>query len=131
MVGPVARARPHQRRYAREMRRRPTWAEFRLWQALKGSQLGVKFRRQHPIGPYIVDFVCLPERVIVEADGRSHDDGGVDDAIARDRHLRERGFAVLHNDDAVITHALDDALSLICAVLADPEAQWDSGPSRD
>ena len=113
------------------MRRNPTWAEFRLWQALKGKALGVQFRRQHPIGPYVVDFACLSRRVVVEADGTTHDDIDVEYAVARDRYLRERGFAVLHIDDHVINHALDDALGMIRAVLDDPNAQWRSGPSRE
>ncbi len=127
----MARARPNQLKYAREMRKGPTWSEFRLWQALRRKQLGVRFRRQHPIGPYIVDFVCLAERVIIEADGLSHHDGDADYAAARDRYLRERGFAVLHIEDSVINHALGDALAMIRAVLKDPEAQWCSEPPHE
>ena len=45
--------------YARQNRRQATEAENALWQALRSSQLGVRFRRQHAIGPYIVDFICI------------------------------------------------------------------------
>lgn len=84
-----------------------------MWQALKGKALGVKFRRQHPIGPYIVDFVCLSHGLVVEADGVTHDDIDVGYAAARDRFLRSRGFTVLRIDDHLINHALEDALAMI------------------
>ena len=84
---------PHwQRRFCRIMRRDQTDAEGLLWWAIRSRELSVRFRRQHPVGPYIVDFVCLSERLIVEVDGEHHteaDDG------ARDRDLRRRGFRVL------------------------------------
>jgi very-short-patch-repair endonuclease len=58
---------------ARELRNNSTDAERRLWQKLKRRQIaGVKFRRQQPIGPYIVDFVCFERRVAVEVDGGQH-----------------------------------------------------------
>ena len=58
---------------ARELRKNPTEAEQRLWQQLKRRQIAsVKFRRQQPIRPFIVDFVCFERRVIVEVDGGQH-----------------------------------------------------------
>jgi adenine-specific DNA-methyltransferase len=60
-------------RKARTLRKRPTDAESALWRQLRLRQIdGYKFRRQHPIGPYIVDFVCLEKKVIVEVDGGQH-----------------------------------------------------------
>jgi very-short-patch-repair endonuclease len=59
--------------HAREMRRQPTEPERRLWQRLRGKRLGgYKFRRQQPLGAYIVDFYCHEARLIVEVDGDSH-----------------------------------------------------------
>jgi leucyl-tRNA synthetase len=58
---------------AKEMRANPTDAEAALWAELKGKKLGVKFRQQHLIGDYIVDFVCLDKKLIVEVDGKIHD----------------------------------------------------------
>ncbi|MCB0398804.1 MAG: leucine--tRNA ligase [Winogradskyella sp.] len=58
---------------AKEMRANPTDAEAALWAQLKGKKLGVKFRQQHLIGDYIVDFVCLDKKLIVEVDGKIHD----------------------------------------------------------
>jgi adenine-specific DNA-methyltransferase len=60
-------------RQARTLRKRPTDAERALWRQVRWRQIdGYKFRRQHPIGPYIVDFVCLERNVIVEVDGGQH-----------------------------------------------------------
>ncbi|MGC9237589.1 MAG: endonuclease domain-containing protein, partial [Thiomonas sp.] len=57
---------------ARELRRNLTEAERLLWNRLRNQQLGVKFRRQAPIGPYIVDFLCPQARLIIELDGGQH-----------------------------------------------------------
>ena len=58
---------------ARDLRKNMTDAERRLWSRLRGEQLGsFKFRRQAPIGQFIVDFVCFERKVIVELDGRQH-----------------------------------------------------------
>ena len=79
---------------ARELRRDMTLAERRLWSILKGRQLdGHRFRRQCPLGPYIVDFACLEAGVLIEVDGGQHM-GSQTDAI-RDRYLRSRSFHVL------------------------------------
>lgn len=60
---------------ARGMRKEPSQAERALWSILRDRKLmGAKFRRQHPISPYIADFACIEARLIVEVDGRSHDD---------------------------------------------------------
>ena len=63
---------------ARQLRKRPTQSEKRLWQALRKRQLaGLKFLRQHPIGPSIVDFYCHEKRLVVEVDGEIHEDRDV------------------------------------------------------
>ena len=100
---------------ARGLRRRQTDAEAKLWQRLRAGQVpGRKFRRQHPVGPYIVDFVCLDAKLVVEADGSQH--GGESDA-SRDAFLRANGFRVLRfwNNDIlldtdVVMNAIWDAL---------------------
>ncbi len=59
--------------YAKENRYQPTVAEALLWDSLKNKQLsGYKFRRQHPVGYYIVDFYCLQKRLVIEIDGGYH-----------------------------------------------------------
>ncbi|HEY8816447.1 MAG TPA: DUF559 domain-containing protein [Candidatus Dormibacteraeota bacterium] len=83
---------------ARELRKNLTASEWRMWQHLKGRQIsGWKFRRQAPIGPYVVDFVCHAARLIVELDGDSHD--GEEAQVAyehrRQAWLEARGYRVL------------------------------------
>jgi len=58
--------------YAKDMRKEPTVAEAELWDALRRNNLDERFRRQHPIGAYIADFVCLEKRLIIEVDGEYH-----------------------------------------------------------
>ena len=79
---------------ARELRVSSTEAERRLWQKLRNRQLaGVKFRRQRPIGRYIVDFVCVESRLIVELDGGQHAESARDSL--RDAELAAAGYRVL------------------------------------
>ena len=61
------------KRRAKEMRYNPTPAEAKLWNLLSNNQLGVKFRRQHPIAKYIVDFYCIEKALVIEVDGNIHD----------------------------------------------------------
>lgn len=70
-----------------------TFAEIKLWQAIRRRALGVKFRRQHPIGPYVVDFACLERALIVEVDGGQHA-GSASDA-RRDHWLEGMGFRIV------------------------------------
>ncbi len=60
-------------RRARALRREMTLPEIVLWQALRRSLLGLRFRRQHPIGPYVLDFYCPSARLAIEIDGLAHD----------------------------------------------------------
>ncbi len=79
---------------ARTLRSNPTDAERRLWQGLRGRQMdGFKFRRQMPLGPYIVDFVCLEARLVIEVDGGQHQGSQKDQA--RDAWLTAEGYRVL------------------------------------
>ncbi|MFZ5670654.1 MAG: endonuclease domain-containing protein [Pseudomonadota bacterium] len=80
--------------FARKMRREPVANERALWKLLRDRRLeGLKFRRQVPIGRYIADFVCFQHRLIVEADGPTHEDSVHDQT--RDAWLRSEGFRVL------------------------------------
>jgi len=78
---------------ARRLRNNPTATERVLWDRLRERKLGgLKFRRQAPMGPYVLDFLCLRHRLVVEADGPFHDPER--DAI-RDAWLTAKGFRVL------------------------------------
>jgi len=79
---------------ARRLRKNPTNAELRLWSRLRNKQLaGYGFRRQAPIGPYIVDFVCFSEKLVIEVDGGQH--AGTDKDQRRTDWLKSHGFRVL------------------------------------
>src|SRR4051812_35181871 len=85
------------RNAAKSLRRTMTRAETLLWRYIKAHHLDdLLFRRQAPMGAYIVDFVCHSARIVVELDGESHDfeERLVRDA-ARDRWLKSRGYVVL------------------------------------
>ena len=71
-----------------------TDSERKLWSALRMEQLGVKFRRQHPLGSYIADFACLGPKLIVELDGAQHQAQEDYDAH-RDAFFRNQGFDVM------------------------------------
>ena len=80
---------------ARRLRNNPTDAERCLWRHLRRRQLdGFRFRRQLPIGQYVVDFVCLAARLVIEVDGGQHAEQHVADEV-RSAWLRQRGFRVL------------------------------------
>ena len=80
---------------ARKLRKEMTEAERKLWQALRAGELsGFKFRRQHAIGPYIVDFVCIQASLVIEADGGQHAEQLSYDA-ERTKFLEGHGFKVL------------------------------------
>ena len=86
----------NQRAFARQLRRNHTDAERRLWYHVRGRRLlGHRFRRQHPIGPYFADFVCLQLGLVIELDGGQHNDhsGQTHDAVRSDV-LAAHGFEV-------------------------------------
>ena len=91
------------RKFARAQRRGMTRAEEMLWRALRGHRLdGHGFRRQMPVGPFFADFTCPAGKLIIEADGRTHEGAQGRDA-ARDAWLRREGWRVLRfSDDEVI-----------------------------
>lgn len=109
---------------ARELRNNLTDAERFLWSHLRLRQLGGhKFRRQQPLGPYIVDFVCLEQRLILEIDGGQHAEQTEYDS-KRENWLRAEGFTVLRFwDNEVLTQvenvkqAIWDALSAPSSIL--------------
>jgi primosomal protein N' (replication factor Y) len=79
--------------FARENRQSATDAERLLWYHLRHQSQGVKFRRQHPIGPYVADFACLSRKLVIEIDGSQHRDSPYD--RVRDMFMRDQGWIVL------------------------------------
>ncbi len=99
---PPLRAVPLKR--ARELRRDSTDAENKLWYQLQNRQLcGLKFRRQVPIGNFIVDFVCNEQKLVIEIDGGQHDENRKYDNW-RSEMLAERGYRVIRfwNNDVLL-----------------------------
>lgn len=105
---------------ARQMRHKPTPAEDALWQCLRNRRLhGAKFRRQYAIERFIVDFICLEHRLIIEVDGTIHDVQQDYDAV-RQTFLEAQGFRVVRftNDD--VLHSLDAVVKAIGAAIHEP-----------
>jgi leucyl-tRNA synthetase len=89
-----------------------------LWSRISGKQLGVAFRRQFPVGKYIVDFVAPSAKLIVEVDDRSHELKRTADA-RRDRDLTRLGYRVLRIDAELVRIDVEEAVAQIAAVLYD------------
>jgi len=102
---------------ARSLRKAMTPAERVLWHALRGRRfMGLKIRRQVPLGPYIADFYCAEHRLIIEADGGGH--GGPRD-LARDQWLAGHGFRVLRLWNSDIRANLSGCLERIANEVAE------------
>ena len=103
--------------FAREQRREPTYAEELLWQALRRKQLGVRFRRQHPIEDYVLDFYCAQARLAIELDGPVHERQPGYDRL-RDEHLKKWRITVMRIPEERVRHDLPAVLSEIREELA-------------
>jgi very-short-patch-repair endonuclease len=92
------------------LRANSTFPEQLLWSVLRGKQLGgVRFRRQHPIEPYIVDFYCASARLAIELDGQSHD--------GRDEYDNQRTHDIENQSIRVLRVSNDDVLNNLDGVL--------------
>ena len=101
--------------FARHLRRRMTPAETALWSALRNANLGHRFRRQHPIPPYTIDFTCIPARLAIELDGATH----ATPDPRRETFLAERGWQVLHFWNNEVLANRPGILTRIAEVLAE------------
>ena len=105
---------------ARQMRREPTEAENILWQHIRNHQLlGFKFRRQHSIERFIVDFYCAEARLVVEVDGPIHQYQQEDDQV-RQEFLESQGLRVLRFSNDDVLHSLEQVLQQIKDTLTSP-----------
>ena len=102
---------------AQQLRANMTGVETRMWWRLRARRLGVKFRRQHPIGPYIVDFACCRAKLVVEIDGLAHQKAY---DLHRDRWLESRGWRVMRLVLQEIDEGLDAAVDAIGFELEHP-----------
>jgi len=99
-----------------------TAVERRLWFRVRAKQLGVKFRRQHPIGPYVADFACTSARLIVEIDGDTHMEAY---DKHRDRWMESRGWRVMRVYLSEIDDELDSVIAAIEQELVEPGSMLD------
>jgi very-short-patch-repair endonuclease len=124
------RDRPIMKSLARKLRRNSTDAERLLWYHLRDRRLaGHKFRRQYVIKPYIVDFVCLETKLIVEIDGSQHIEQEQDD-IRRTKYLNSLGYEVVRFWNHEILLYIDNVLDDIHHRLITPSPQPREGAAK-
>ena len=105
-----------QRQRARNLRKNSTDAERHLWYYLRAGRLGFKFKRQVPIGAYIVDFVCLEKRLVIELDGGQHIDNKIYDT-KRTNWLMTHGFKVLRFCNQDVFQQTSSVLEVVMSAL--------------
>jgi very-short-patch-repair endonuclease len=106
---------------ARGMRKQPSQAERALWEIVRDNRLGVKFRRQRPIGRYIADFACMEVKLIIEIDGPSHDLANqIQYDADRTSSLNALGWRVLRLRDTLVLSDASVAAALIVEALRQP-----------
>jgi very-short-patch-repair endonuclease len=114
----TATAKP-KRKLARHMRSNPSLAERKLWERLRHSRLeGLKFRRQTPLGPYVVDFLCLRHRLVIEVDGPVHELRPEDPA--REAWLISQRFRILRFTSSDVLNRIEDVLARVVAEISVP-----------
>ena len=97
-----------------QLRNHQTDAEYMLWQRIRNKQLGAKFRRQHIIDDYIVDFVCLQHQLIIEVDGKYHAGGEQKEFDAvREQKLKSEGYYILRFTNEEVINNLDQTIECI------------------
>ncbi len=98
---------------AKQLRKSLTPAEKHLWQELKGTKLaGLKFRRQHPVGNFILDFYCPTHKLVIEVDGEIHETQ-VDYDAARTAQLESYGYTVLRFQNEMVIYQTELVLAEI------------------
>lgn len=112
---------------AKELRNTATPAERHLWRHLSRSQLGAKFSRQIPLGPYFADFLCRSHWIVIELDGHSHDLVPEQDD-ARDRWMETQGYKVLRFTNADVMANVEGVVEAIRQALTEVSAQGSGQP---
>jgi very-short-patch-repair endonuclease len=100
---------------ARELRREQTEAERLLWFKLRDRHLdGIKFRRQHRIGSYVVDFICIEKRLIIEVDGGHHKKKTItENDEQRTQYFEAKGYRILRFWNSHVLHNTEEVLEKI------------------
>ncbi len=118
-----------QKENARDNRKSPTEAEEKFWQSVRNSNLGFKFRRQHAIGRFIVDFVCIEKKLVVEIDGAIHDSQKKEDE-ERTLIIQDAGFKVIRFSNEEVLKNLEVVLQEIRMELSSP-SPLERGPEGE
>jgi len=115
-----------------ENRQHATEAEAILWEELRNRKLGFKFRRQHPVDKYIVDFICLSANLVIEADGDYHnlEEQRESDKVRTER-LQDLGYRVLRFKNESILKNIQNVLSSIKTALSNPPSPLERGPGGE
>ena len=102
------------RDFAKENRRQQTAYEDALWKELRNIGCGVRFRRQHPVGDYIADFICLPKRLVIEVDGDYHNNPEqAEFDKMRTEWLQHKGYHVIRFTNEEIAYHLKEVVQTI------------------
>jgi very-short-patch-repair endonuclease len=128
---PIWRVKPVMRKRARALRTNATKAENIIWRAVRAHRLnGVGFRRQTPIGPYIVDFVSHSAKLIIELGGGQHFDDAHESRDARiDKFLRFKGFRALRFSNYDVMTNLEGVWTVIAAAVGSAVAPSPPSPA--
>ena len=114
---PPKRSNPKTMHRAGELRKELTPAERKLWAYLRGDKLnGVNFRRQHAVGNYIVDFVSIKKKLVIELDGSQHVEQAQYD-MERTRYLESQGYKVVRFWNKQVEHEIDGVMRVIAFAL--------------
>lgn len=113
---------------ARDNRKNPTEAEGKFWEAVRNNSLGYKFRRQHAISRFIVDFVCIEKRLVVEIDGDVHNNQQKEDE-ERTTILNTEGFKVIRYTNEKVLNSLSEVLLQLKLELESQPSFNDTSPS--
>ncbi len=106
---------------ARKLRKAMSYPEVLLWQRLRGSPLGVKFRRQHPVGPYVLDFYCRAAALAIEVDGEIHaQPDQIEHDQERSRYLEEHGLRIVRVAASEVLRDADEIANAVVAFAATP-----------
>lgn len=124
------RSNPKNRTRAIELRKELTPAERKLWSRIRNDQLGVNFRRQHAIGKYIPDFVCIEKKLIIELDGSQHMEQEEYDN-ERTKYLETQGYKVIRFWNNDVINRVESVLTAILDLINNKDKQdADGGDHR-
>jgi len=114
------RSNPKTRTYAIELRKELAPAERKLWAVIRNDQLGVNFRRQHAIGNFIPDFVCIEKKLIIELDGSHHLEQEEYDK-ERTQYLESQGYKVIRFWNNDVMNSIEGVILVVMNALEKQE----------